>query len=236
MSAELKADDRPDPTWDPRCGTMGATGYQAHLDRGERACEPCNHARWAASLVRRMRDNPPVQPSPDLPLEVWRPVADARGYVVSSEGRVRFTGSVLPTYHPPQDLKQWLDSDGDYLRVSIEGRYRKVHQLVAEAFHTNPRGYPLVRHLDGDPLHNVAANLAYGTYAENAADAQRHGTRATAQHGTKSKYSHGCRCEPCLIAQREYARARRADPATREADNAAKRARRAANRALEEQA
>jgi hypothetical protein len=34
------------------------------------------------------------------------------------------------------------------------------------------------RHLDGDPSHNHARNLRWGTYSENEEDKLRHGTRA----------------------------------------------------------
>ena len=235
--------DRPeklDPTRDPRCGTMGTSGYRAHRARGERPCEPCQNARWAADVVRRMRAdalNPLPLLSPDLPLEVWRDVAGARHYQVSSEGRVRFTGSIVPEYRPARDVRLSDNGDG-YLTASIQGRNRKVHRLVAEAFHANPHGYPLVRHLDGNSLNNAASNLAHGTPAMNMADAQRHGTVPIAQHGTWSKYALGCRCDSCRAAARECqrnyrsdpahraaTRARRADPVYRAAERAAERAR-----------
>jgi hypothetical protein len=52
-----------------------------------------------------------------------------------------------------------------------------VHRLVCEAFNGPPpfEG-ALVRHLDGDRLNNLAENLAWGTHADNTADAKRHGT------------------------------------------------------------
>jgi hypothetical protein len=51
-----------------------------------------------------------------------------------------------------------------------------VHALVLLA-HTGPRPEGMVvRHLNGDPADNRLANLAYGTYVENQADAVRHGT------------------------------------------------------------
>ena len=34
----------------------------------------------------------------------------------------------------------------------------------------------MVRHLDGDPTNNRVGNLAWGTQADNMADAVRHGT------------------------------------------------------------
>lgn len=116
--------------------------------------------------------------------EQWRSVPGFPGYAVSDTGRVRslarvvyrrdgrrhtVTESVLAT--PPND-------DG-YPHVTLhrpgERRTVAVHLLVAAAFH-GPRPAGLeVRHLNGDPADNRAANLAYGTHAENMRDRVRHG-------------------------------------------------------------
>lgn len=56
-------------------------------------------------------------------------------------------------------------------------KQRYVHRLVCETF-VGPEPFPgaLVRHLDGDRLNNLADNLAWGTHADNTADAKGHGT------------------------------------------------------------
>jgi hypothetical protein len=41
------------------------------------------------------------------------------------------------------------------------------------------------------------------TSAENA---------SRADHGTRARYQHGCKCEPCVTANREYVRANRQAP------------------------
>lgn len=53
-----------------------------------------------------------------------------------------------------------------------------VHRLVAEAYHGGPP-FPdaCVRHLNGNSADNRPENLAWGTYAENEADKDAHGTR-----------------------------------------------------------
>ncbi len=82
-----------------------------------------------------------------------------------------------PTYF--KTLSPCADAKG-YLSVALcsGGAHlsRRVHRIVAEAFHENPLGLPCVRHLDGNPKNNRADNLAWGTYAENEADKKRHGT------------------------------------------------------------
>jgi hypothetical protein len=75
-----------------------------------------------------------------------------------------------------------VDKNG-YRRVSIweppDRLHLGLHVLVCKAFNGPPPfSGALVRHLDGDPLNNVASNLAWGTHRENAADARAHGTIA----------------------------------------------------------
>jgi HNH endonuclease len=64
-----------------------------------------------------------------------------------------------------------------------------VHRLVSEAFiGVKPTGL-VVRHLDGNKLNNSAANLAYGTVAENNADKVRHGTSSAGERNPRAKIS-----------------------------------------------
>lgn len=104
----------------------------------------------------------------------WRPVAGTAGrYEVSSDGEVwsKISGRLLkPSF------------DGHYLGVQLQGAdrdyRRRVHKLVAEAFiGPCPEGQE-VRHWNGDHLDNHAANLLYGTMADNREDSIRLGTIA----------------------------------------------------------
>jgi hypothetical protein len=96
-------------------------------------------------------------------VEEWR---DLDGeHVVSEHGRVA------------RLLK--VDRSHRYLRVSIGGQKRYVHQLVTEAFHgPRPDGL-LALHADDDPLNLHAMNLRWGTPAENAADRRRNNRKET---------------------------------------------------------
>jgi hypothetical protein len=61
----------------------------------------------------------------------------------------------------------------------ITGDRRKlwIHHAVLLAY-VGPRPEGMeCRHLDGNPRHNHAANLAWGTRAENMRDRARHGTQ-----------------------------------------------------------
>lgn len=106
--------------------------------------------------------------------EEWRRIAEFPDYFVSDLGRV------MSTKHTrPRIIKQRVGR-GPYLRVQLSLgqrtlRMRRVHRLVAEAFHGPcPDGH-VARHLNGDHLDNRASNLRWGTASENMHDIVRHG-------------------------------------------------------------
>lgn len=102
-----------------------------------------------------------------------------RGLYVTKDGRIF------------QELSANL-SHGGYHTVSVrhtgkKGKNETVrrHTLVLEAFH-GPADGRVARHLDGNPGHDHADNLVWGTQRENCADTVRHG-RST--KGTKNAQS-----------------------------------------------
>lgn len=123
--------------------------------------------------------------------EVWRPVIDWEGfYAVSDFGRVRSLDRIDCRGHRLRGrILRPSPDGGGYPQVTLcrDGvqHTRKVHHLVARAFHgpawryKNPAGWIFrqeVRHIDGDPANRRADNLAWGTKAENQADRVVHGT------------------------------------------------------------
>lgn len=56
-----------------------------------------------------------------------------------------------------------LNDEGKYV-------YGYLHRLVAMAYIPNPNNYPMVRHLNDNPLDNRLANLAWGTQKDNVKD------------------------------------------------------------------
>ncbi|SIG87796.1 Uncharacterised protein [Mycobacteroides abscessus subsp. abscessus] len=89
------------------------------------------------------------------------------------------------------DPRYMIDSDGTvygprrvlrpskytgYLVVSIGGKSRSVHRLVAEHFIPNPDNKSDVAHEDGNGLFSAASNLRWATTRENMSDRNRHGT------------------------------------------------------------
>lgn len=104
-----------------------------------------------------------------------REVPGHPGYFVTRNGSVLSTRRSM--LHP---LSQREDAKG-YFTVCLDGRTRKVHQLVLEAWGVVREDGQETRHLDGVPSHNVLGNLAFGTSAENKADQVRLGTHNMAR-------------------------------------------------------
>lgn len=133
--------------------------------------------------------------------EEWRDVVGAEGfYEVSSLGRVRsvdrqvVSRTGVARWFPGVLRTPYVRTErGGYPMYSlhVEGQYRvtPVHTLVAEAFiGPRPPGQ-VIRHLDGDPLNNVPANLAYGTVTENIHDTIRMGRNRNFS-ALRCKYGH----------------------------------------------
>jgi hypothetical protein len=77
-------------------------------------------------------------------------------------------------------LKQFTSAADVYLHVNwcrpAGRRQLAVHCVVCATFHGPRPAGMFVRHLDGDPHDNWAANLAWGTREQNEADKRLHGT------------------------------------------------------------
>ena len=116
----------------------------------------------------------------------WRVVVGFPAYEVSRDGRVRRSGG--------KELKAVRHHSG-YRQVTLyrRGGRRSIylHVVVAEAFlGARPTG-ALVRHFDGDPDHNNAENLRWGTPSQNVHDQVRHGTHHNARRATASHCANG---------------------------------------------
>lgn len=162
----------------------------------------------------------------------WKPVSGYEGiYEVSDDGRVRSLDRVAPhkTSQRRWEGRELVAAPGskNYLTVSLcFGGSQKtfhVHRLVCEAFH-GPRPFTTaqVRHLDGDQRNNVAANLAWGTAADNMQDRLRHGTNPMAnmthchsghEYTPENTYIRkgrpGRECRACYRARKRINRAKR---------------------------
>lgn len=118
--------------------------------------------------------------------EEWRPVVGFPGYEVSNLGNVKSLDRRVALkaggtrFRKGTDLKFMYGRFG-YREVEMYRefkRYRvRVHRVVAEAFLSNPKNHPIVRHKDDVHTDNRVENLAWGTQSENMFDAWRNGGR-----------------------------------------------------------
>ena len=116
--------------------------------------------------------------------EVWKDIKGYEGlYQISNLGRVKSLERTVAAKSGSKRtvreriLKPRTDKD-DYLLVNLyEGSGKrktfKVHRLVCEAFHDNPKNNPEVNHINEDKSDNSACNLEWVTAKENC----NHGTR-----------------------------------------------------------
>ena len=107
--------------------------------------------------------------------EIWKDVEN--GYQVSSLGNVRSLdrehkqkakqGSWSLHPYKGQNLAQ-IEHRNGYLFVSINGKARSIHRMVADAFIPNPEQKPYINHKDGNKKNNTVQNLEWCTAKENS--------------------------------------------------------------------
>jgi hypothetical protein len=104
-----------------------------------------------------------------------------------------------------------------YVTISMSHKNVKVtksvHRLICMAFHGVPTSETMqVRHLDGNPENNMAANLRWGTQEENWQDRKAHGRGCEGENHHASKLTNAERAhlrwavEKGLCSQRHAAR------------------------------
>ncbi len=129
--------------------------------------------------------------------EEWLGLVEFPGYLVSNCGQVasywknagRGKGQEIGSI--PRILKPNLLVKCKYLQVTLFRNgirhYKKIHELVLDAF-AMPRPHGMqCRHLNGRRTDNRPENLAWGTAQENADDRQIHGTQPRGSKHQNSK-------------------------------------------------
>ena len=116
----------------------------------------------------------------------------ANRYIVTDDGQVfamnyrnrQLIGRLRPHRSPNARC-------GGYLEVSINGRRRDLHRIVAECFVPKPPGEGLeVNHKDGNKLNNHASNLEWVSHLENVRHAYRTGLITGAQIARNAAHPH----------------------------------------------
>ena len=127
--------------------------------------------------------------------EVWKPLANYRGYSVSSLGRVKSDARKMSNgtgTHISKDKilkpnvlrKEYLQVD---LHIDGKRHPRQVHRLVAEAFISNDEHYPQVNHKNGIKNNNRVENLEWCNNSMNVRHAYANGLMRRSEASGREK-------------------------------------------------
>ena len=98
--------------------------------------------------------------------EIWKTVPNMDGIKISNKGNIVDSNGI--------PLRVHVEAEG-YKRIHKNGKWHRLHVLVAEAFIRNPQNKPEVNHKNGKKGDNRACNLEWCTRRENALLAQSNG-------------------------------------------------------------
>jgi len=109
-------------------------------------------------------------------IEIWKSHPEYTEIEVSTLGKVRTLDRVVSngkgTYSiKGRVLKQSENHDGySQACIKVDGKWttKTVHRLVAKTFITNPNGFPMVNHKDGNRANNHIDNLEWCTASYNS--------------------------------------------------------------------
>lgn len=96
-------------------------------------------------------------------LSDWKPIPSIPTAMAHPSGRVA-------SLDRSGSLRERLgcNSPNGYRLVRVKGKQYFMHRLIAETFCPNPKGFPIVNHIDENKLNNCATNLEWCTYRQNS--------------------------------------------------------------------
>lgn len=104
--------------------------------------------------------------------EIWKDLCINDTYRISNYGRIKNKHNKF--------LKL---SNQVYKILSFNGKFHKVHRLVARTFLENPKKLPFVNHKDGDKYNNFVDNLEWISISDN----NKHAVETGLVHYSKAK-------------------------------------------------
>lgn len=108
--------------------------------------------------------------------EAWKAIVDHRGYQVSNLGRIKRLARITmrngyPMYWKELIKKPSLGGNGYLTTTFCENgkmsNVKLIHRLIAQAFISNPQGYPDVNHKNSITTDNRIENLEWVSTREN---------------------------------------------------------------------
>lgn len=160
-------------------------GFKFSLRQAKRRSEPyTNKTEIVTQINDSKRARRDMSGSITYNKEKFWPIPDHDGYFVSRSGKVYAAKS-------KRCMKEQIN--GGYVTVSVSGRPRILHRIVAKTFIPNEQNLPMVNHKDCNKLNNAVDNLEWCTTLYNTQHASKNGRlrslkRPVRQYTSKGKY------------------------------------------------
>lgn len=112
--------------------------------------------------------------------EVWKTLQEYPNYRVSSLGNIRHINA--------NKNRELYKTKKGYLQVSVnvggnKGKSIYIHTLIAKAFLPNPKGLPVIDHINRDKQDNRVENLRWSSIALNTHNTTKEGNYTSKYKG-----------------------------------------------------